>query len=233
MATKRWRWLGLGVPLTLYYQRELTMAANKEEVFCLRRSDLVGLFGGERLPQGGFAGPEPERVLALPQHFIPRYQAEDDPAFKQLIPYQLFSHADRFLVYQRGGGVGEGRLAGLFSVGIGGHINRADAEAGRLTPAAYQQALLRERTEELVNAEGIAGRFVGWINDDASAVGSVHLGAVHLGEVTNEAARHALQIRAHGEDIHLRGWWSAAEIEARRRDFELWAVLAVELARKR
>lgn len=205
----------------------------EEEVFCLQRGDLNRLFGGT-LPNGGFAGPQPEQVLALPQFFIPRSRAEENPAFKQLIPYQLFTFADRFFVYQRGGGVGEGRLAGRYSLGIGGHINREDAGGGEdLTPESYRAALLREREEELVNAKAVRSRFIGWINDDASAVGRVHLGAVHLGELADEPACRALQIRADGEDIHARGWWSVAEIEARREDFELWAILAVELSNKR
>lgn len=202
----------------------------EEEVFCLRRRDLEPLFGGV-LPQGAFAGPEPEELLALPQHFLARSRAEDDPSHKQLIPYQLFCFQGRYFVYRRGGGVGEGRLAGRLSVGIGGHINRGDAVGGeRLTPADYRAALLRERSEELINAERVGGRFVGWINDDASAVGRVHLGAVHLGVLADEEARRALGIRADGEDIHPLGWWSLAEILAQEESFEQWALLAVELA---
>lgn len=206
------------------------MKKMEEEVFCLGRRDLVRLFGGA-LPQGAFVGPGPEQVLALPQSFLPRGRAEENPAFKQLIPYQLFCFREHFFVYRRGGGVGEGRLAGRLSVGIGGHINRDDADGSNLlTPAAYQAALLRERTEELVNAEAVPGHFVGWINDDASAVGRVHLGAVHLGELATEAACRALGIRADGEDIHPLGWWPVAEIRAQGERFEQWALLAVELA---
>lgn len=203
----------------------------EEEVFCLRRRDLEVLFGGT-LPQGVFVGPDPERVLILPQHFLPRSRAEENPAFKQLIPYQLFAFRERFFVYQRGGGVGEGRLAGRLSVGFGGHINREDADAGGdlLSAAAYEAALRRERVEELVNAEAVAGNFLGWINDDASPVGRVHLGAVHLGRLDSERACRALGIRADGEDIHPQGWWSAAEIRAEEERFEQWALLAVELA---
>ncbi|MFH7320369.1 phosphoesterase [Desulfurivibrio sp. D14AmB] len=205
----------------------------EEEVFCLGRGDLEQLFGGV-LPQGAFSGPDPQRVLALPQAFIRRGEAEENPAFKQLIPYQLFSFQERFFVYRRGGGVGEGRLAGRLSVGIGGHINREDAGGGdHLTATAYQAALMRERVEELVNAEGVAGHFVGWINDDTSAVGRVHLGAVHLGVMAGVEACRALAIRGDGEDIHPLGWWSVAEILAQGESFEQWALLAVELAARR
>lgn len=202
----------------------------KEEVFCIHRRELEQLFGGE-LPQGGFAGPAPERLLELPQRFIARGICEEDPTFKQLIPYQLFAFNERFFVYQRGGGVGEGRLAGRLSVGVGGHINREDADpGGLLTAAAYREALLRERREELVNSEAVTSSFVGWINDDASPVGRVHLGAVHLGRPDDQRARDALAIRAHGEDIHPLGWWSLAEIREQEERFEQWALHAISLA---
>lgn len=198
-----------------------------EEVLCLKRSELEPLFGGT-LPQGGFAGQPPENILALSQHFLPRSRAEHDPAFKQLIPYQLFRCRDRFFVYQRGGGVGEGRLAGRLSVGIGGHINTDDAANGQLTPAAYLEALHRERNEELAGAEDVATTFLGWINDDSDPVGQVHLGAVHLDEVTDA---QTLRIREQGEDLHAQGWWSAEEILQQGDHFEKWSLLAVKLAR--
>ncbi|HBH27807.1 MAG: phosphoesterase [Desulfofustis sp. PB-SRB1] len=199
--------------------------ATDEIVLCLQRDDLAHLFGG-RLPQGGFVGPDPERLLALRQYFLPRRQAEVDCSYKQLIPYQLFGCQGRFFVYQRGGGVGEGRLAGRLSLGIGGHINSGDSDGGCVTPTAYQRSLLRERNEEMVGPLKIDTTFLGWINDDSDPVGQVHLGAVHLGQVTDPAS---IRIRAHGEDLHAQGWWSGEEIEAQKECFEKWSLLAVEL----
>lgn len=197
--------------------------AKNEEVFCLKRGELEPLFGG-RLPQGGFLGPAPAALLVLSQFFLPRSQAEHDPAYKQLIPYQLLCCRDRFFVYQRGGGVGEGRLAGRLSLGIGGHINTDDTTDGQLTPAAYLAALHRERNEELIGVEEVTPTFIGWINDDSDPVGQVHLGAVHLDEVENP---DALRIRE--ADLHAQGWWSAEEIVAQGERFEKWSLLAVKL----
>ncbi|MDZ7641998.1 MAG: phosphoesterase [Desulfurivibrio sp.] len=200
-----------------------------EQVFCLARTNLADLMGAP-LPQGGFVGPRPEELLVLPQYFLARRWVEDDPAYKQLIPYQLFCSGHRYFVYRRGGGVGEGRLAGRLSVGIGGHINRHDAGGDRLTTAAYQQALLRERQEELQDGAVVGESvFIGWLNDEASPVGQVHLGAVHLGRLSEAQARQ-LAIRGGDEDIHRVGWLSAAEISAQKENFELWSLLAVELA---
>ena len=199
-----------------------------EEVFCLMRADLEPVFGGA-LPQGVFAGVEPESLLGLVQHFLPRLEAEHDTAYKQLIPYQLFRYQGCFFVYQRGGGVGEVRLAGRLSLGIGGHINTGDAANGRLSPDAYHEALLREREEELICTNAVETLFLGWINDDSDPVGQVHLGAVHLCEVMNTGA---VGIRKNGEDIHECGWWSAEEIAAESKRFEKWSILALRLATK-
>jgi predicted NUDIX family phosphoesterase len=200
-----------------------------EQVLCLKRIDLEAIFGGS-LPQGSFLGPQPEILLALSQHFLPRSHAEHDPDYKQIIPYQLFCCRDRFFVYQRGGKVGEQRLSGRLSVGIGGHINTDDTENGTLTPAAYHEALRRERIEELAGIEEVSARFIGWINDDSDPVGQVHLGAVHLDEVHNP---DSLRIREQGEDLHAQGWWSAEEIMGKAEQFEKWSVLAVELCNQR
>lgn len=196
-----------------------------EQVLCLKRIDIEPIAGGI-LPQGAFTAPQLEALLNLPQYFLPRSHAEHDPAFKQIIPYQLFCCQSRFFVYQRGGKVGEQRLSGRLSVGIGGHINTDDAEDGMLTPAAYQEALRRERIEELEEIDEVSTRFIGWINDDSDPVGQVHLGAVHLDEVNNP---DSLRIREQGEDLHAQGWWSAGEIMSKAERFEKWSVLAVEL----
>jgi len=202
------------------------MMSKSELVFCLKRADIELDFGGP-LPQGAFTGLALESLLGLSQYFLPRSDAEHDPGYKQIIPYQLFRCHGRFFVYQRGGGVGEGRLAGRLSVGIGGHINSGDAKNGCLATETYSEALFREREEELICKDAVATLFLGWINDDSDPVGQVHLGAVHLCEAADESAIH---VREQGEDIHERGWWSAEEILAQGERFEKWSILAVKLA---
>ncbi len=194
-----------------------------EQVYCVATSDLRRLTGAP-LPQGAFTGPSLEQILTLPQHFISRAQAETAPAYKQIIPYQLFCREDRVFVYQRGGGVGEQRLRGRYSVGVGGHINLADSMNGVLTRRAYDQALLREREEELICPPHIDSAFVGWINDDSDAVGQVHLGAVHCCRIDNHLD---ILIRQSGEDIISIGWLTKDEIKQMQDCFEKWSLLAI------
>ncbi len=125
-----------------------------------------------------------ERYLPLldPAHFsfLPRSRAEDDPSFKQLIPYVILKFEDHLFHYTRGKGGGEKRLRALRSVGIGGHINPADHTDGG---HPYRLGLMREVAEEVVLDSTYRETCLGFINDDATPVGQVHLGIVHLFEL--------------------------------------------------
>lgn len=90
-----------------------------------------------------------------------------------------------YLTYQRGQkGEGEDRLASLWSLGVGGHVNRDDGHP--------EFAASREFAEEVPGmalAEDPFGFIpIGVINDESNAVGSVHLGALHSVRVKPFAA---------------------------------------------
>ena len=117
--------------------------------------------------------------------FRPRGEVEEDPSFKQLIPYAVFQHREddgrlTLFQYTRGGGGGEGRLHSKRSVGVGGHISAEDAE-GKDDP--YQAGFQRELNEEVIVRTAYHNRCAGMINDDETPVGQVHLGVVHVLEV--------------------------------------------------
>ena len=198
---------------------------SQEEVFCISRYDLEGIFGSP-MPNGALTGPLIEDILRFKAFFLPRAQAEHDPCYKQIIPYQVFRSDKKIFVYRRGKQIGEGRLAGRLSIGIGGHINRLDADSCRNSCLSfYRNALMRERIEELDDPKVISETFAGWINDEKDAVGQVHIGAVHLCDV---AGPDDIRIKT-DEDIHLVGWWSDKEISSHRDLFESWSILAMEL----
>lgn len=118
--------------------------------------------------------------------FLDRAAAEEDPSHKQLIPYCIFRCGDRVLHYTRGKAGGENRLHAKISVGVGGHINPVDTDGGKTGRAAYQAAVTREIEEELVLDQPHEHRIIALINDESNPVGEVHLGVVHLIELSTE-----------------------------------------------
>jgi len=149
--------------------------------------DELGTFHGLRT--GGLDSAI-ERLLDPASHFfMDRAAAEDDPTHKQLIPYCVFRCGDRILHYTRGKSGGESRLHAKLSVGVGGHINPVDTGGGRTGPDAYHAAVARELDEELVIAvpPATTRRIIALLNDDSDPVGQVHLGLVHLIDLTDDA----------------------------------------------
>jgi len=112
--------------------------------------------------------------------FRPRSAVERDGSVKQIIPYLIVRWRDQVFLFQRSAAGGEPRLHGLFSIGVGGHINRNDVVGAHDLVAA---GLRRELEEELVIGGAWRARLVGVLNDDSNAVGRVHFGLVHVVEV--------------------------------------------------
>jgi len=105
-----------------------------------------------------------------------RAAAETDSSFKQIIPYLFIEYDKRYLLYRRTKNQSEERLHEKLSLGIGGHINPIDC----FSPQIINNCLLRELEEEVTvhDLETNSARFLGFINDDISEVGRVHLGLV-------------------------------------------------------
>ena len=57
--------------------------------------------------------------------FLPRAEAEINPAYKQIIPYALIAFQNKVAYYVRGKKAGEQRLVAKGSIGIGGHMNES------------------------------------------------------------------------------------------------------------
>lgn len=115
-----------------------------------------------------------------------RSEMEEDPSFKQLIPYVIFRHQDEeggihVFQYTRGKGQGESRLHSKKSIGIGGHISSVDANQKDADP--YREGMQRELDEEVRIDTAFDMQCVGMINDDETEVGRVHLGIVHICDV--------------------------------------------------
>jgi predicted NUDIX family phosphoesterase len=166
-------------------------------------------------------------TLLSPQHtsFRPRNEVEEDPSFKQLIPYVILRHrgagtADCVFQYTRGAGQGEGRLHRKRSVGIGGHISLVDAGADA-SRNPYLEGMRRELEEEVIVESPYTAQCVGLINDDHTPVGQVHLGVVHILDLQQPA------VRPHEDDITQCSFRPIAEILADMTGFETWSEICM------
>jgi predicted NUDIX family phosphoesterase len=156
--------------------------------------------------------------------YRPRGDMEDDPSFKQLIPYCIFRHVDSarrqtVFAYTRGKGQGEGRLRTKRSVGIGGHVSTDDTHAG--AGNVYLEGMRRELDEEVFIDTAYTQKCVGLINDDQSPVGQVHLGVVHLFDVDRPA------IRPRESELIECGFRPVDELLADLTGFETWSQICL------
>lgn len=155
-----------------------------------------------------------------------RGEMEQDPSFKQLIPYVVFRYVDpqgvvHAFQYTRGGGQGEKRLHAKRSVGVGGHISADDHTGGATHHDVYREGMLRELAEEVIIDSPYRETCVGLINDDETPVGQVHLGVVHLCDVERPAVRNR------ETDILDAGFRPVGEILADLDRFESWSQIVV------
>jgi len=192
-----------------------------ENVLVISRElfDQLGAFQGTSL--------EPEKYLPsmldpANNYFLKRDLAEEDPGHKQIIPYAIFRHGDKFLHYVRGGGSGEKRLASKGSIGIGGHINNIDYAASSLDQDTYTTGVNREIDEELNLSGDHTQEILGLINDDSNEVGQVHLGVVHLFTLESD------QVTAGEDNIVDLQFLSLEQLEKKHDELETWSQICVQ-----
>ena len=161
------------------------------------------------------------KTLFDPAHllYLPRDRAEDDPSYKQLIPYCIFRHEGRIFHYARGKGQGEGRLHSKRSIGVGGHISAEDQIAADVP---YSEAMHREIAEEVFLETTYREQCVGLINDDLTEVGKVHLGIVHIFDLD------APKVRPREESILETGFAPPAELVRDRDRLESWSQICLD-----
>jgi predicted NUDIX family phosphoesterase len=161
-------------------------------------------------------------ALLVPElmQYRPRSEVEDDPSYKQIIPYVVFRFADTVFCYTRGKSQGEARLHRLRSLGVGGHVSEDDAE-GRKSLDAYESAMRRELDEEVEVASPGRIRRVGLINDDSTPVGQVHLGVVHLYELEHP------HVSAREEGLAEAGFIPLSNILTIQHEFETWSQICI------
>src|SRR6184192_4520823 len=193
----------------------------EENVLVVRRSlfDQLGAFHGLNF--------EPQKYLDTflsrgNNFFLPRPEAEINPAYKQIIPYVLIAFENKVAYYVRGKKAGEQRLVAKGSIGIGGHMNESDESLFALDEAAYRAGVEREVAEEIAIKTNFDDRIVALLNDDSTEVGQVHLGIVHVFKLPepNVEKREAM--------ITSLAFLDKNELLARRDTLETWSQICLD-----
>ena len=129
--------------------------------------------------------------------FRKRSELEEDPSFKQIIPYAIISNKETersgvrqsqsFYLFKRTSKQTENRLHNKLHLGVGGHMNPGSSK--ELNEQYPINELKRELFEEVKLLDGCLIEdieFIGFINDDTIPVGSVHIGLLYNIHVSNK-----------------------------------------------
>ncbi len=156
--------------------------------------------------------------------WIERSRAERDFGYKQIIPYAILQRADgKIACYRRHGT--EKRLHGLYTCGVGGHIDEPDK--GDTLLETVQNGMNRELSEEIANFDKgrISLENLGFIHEVESEVGLLHLGIVYLAKCVEG------YVPTETDETRGLEWKTADELKGLRT--ELWSQLALELLEER
>lgn len=157
-------------------------------------------------------------------YFDYRYIAEVNFDAKQVIPYVVLKHKDKYFVTERI--KGDSRLVGGLSIAVGGHINPCDMKISLDSPidvvnSCIKRELQEETTIELENIE--SQTFVTTFVDESSEVSKVHVCLLTVVEVNTDD----IEIK---EVDKLKGkWMKANEVSDVYDRFEGWSKIAVDL----
>lgn len=112
--------------------------------------------------------------------FRRRDKLENDPSYKQIIPYAIISNLEFYYLFKRSAGQREKRLHNKLSLGIGGHMNPDCSNVYN------EQYVINELKRELFEELRLEGNciieeieFIGFINDDTIPVGRAHIGLLY------------------------------------------------------
>jgi len=200
-------------------QPQPIVAPHDELILVIKRAILFQ----EPAWQGLRAVDYAEYTKLIQQHkeFHPRSVMEQDQQFKQIIPYLIFTHNDRYFLMQRQAKASETRLQNKFSLGIGGHINVEDLVDGNIANWAR-----REFDEEVAYNGNYTIEPIGILNDDSNDVGKVHVGFVYL--LHGDSADIAIKSE-HKSGAML----TLAECQAQYANMETWSQIVMDFLNKR
>ncbi len=205
---------------------------NCEVVLCSKAASLPR----EWLPEYGclpLGEAELLNTLAtIEPEWLPRHKVESDDSYRQWIPYVLVQNPlGKLATYRRRGT--EQRLHGLWSVGIGGHINPGDLKTPQSLTwrqtwhHALWTGMRRELDEELPGLNDGHSRLLGLIHESLTPVGRVHLGVVFLYRTSSSVLATTSEL-GEVQWVPLKSLGSPSWPLDR---FERWSQLALQLLR--
>ena len=155
--------------------------------------------------------------------FLRRRELEEDPSFKQIIPYGIITDKDLFYLFKRTSGQTEKRLHNKFSLGVGGHMNPDDSMESK------EQYLIDELKRELFEEVKLLNgcliediEFIGFINDDTIPVGRVHIGLLYNIHVSNK------EVYINETDKMTAGWIDKSNLAEFYGGMETWTKIAFD-----
>lgn len=165
----------------------------------------------------GVSTKEIERHLCDVGEFIPRYRAELDREYRQIIPYCMIICEDKIFTTRRL--KGDERLVGKYSIGIGGHIEKEDREGDSL----IRNALYRELDEEVyMKSEIDKIELLGCIYMNDTPVDSVHYGLAYGIYVDG------FDVKVKEVDTLEGSWHTRDELLRLRDNLEKWSIYCIE-----
>jgi predicted NUDIX family phosphoesterase len=200
----------------------LTGTTLEEFVFAIPTDALWNLL---TYKEKGLIKENSEVLKRVVQHglFRKRSELEQDPSFKQIIPYAIISNKESFFLFKRTSRQTEKRLHNKFSLGVGGHMNRRNSKESK------EQYLVNELKRELYEEIRLLNdcliedvEFIGFINDDTIPVGSVHIGLLYNIHVSNK------DVVINETDMMTADWIDKPDLAEFYEGMETWTKIAFD-----
>ena len=156
--------------------------------------------------------------------FKKRNELEEDPSYKQIIPYAIISNGESFYLFKRTVKQTEKRLHNKYSLGVGGHMNPNDVIDSK--EQFLIEELKRELYEEVIlheNCNITEIEFIGFINDDTNSVGSVHIGLLYNIHVSNK------NVKINEADKMTADWIERQQLAGYYDGMETWSKLTFDM----
>ena len=193
---------------------ELVFAIPTIELWKILPYKETGLIGGNR---------DDLNRIVKPGLFMKRSDLEEDPSFKQIIPYGIISNRGSYLLFTRTSGQQEKRLHHHIHLGVGGHMNPSNSFEN--SEQYVINELKREFFEEVKPLNGCfieTMEFIGFINDDSIAVGRAHIGLLYDNHVSNQ------NIIVRETDKMTANWISKTGLIDAYAELETWTQIAID-----